>query len=329
MKLYWTGILLAFIFVSIFVILIDNDAYTANGFGQVNWRLSHNPLVCSFEPTPSKLDTMEKQTLLNEGQYSIIDWNQKLNEGLGKHPVWILTHKIIPISEQYDSKFYSGCDVIIRYITSYSEDAAHYNLYNGGITTFDYSTNKAYIKIFFSDMSKYELGNAIRHEVGHAIGLGEYNITSDEQARIRSGAGDSPSIMNPHITSSNFYSITPIDVNEVKRIYGLNGFHLKNYVMVNSIIPSWIKNDAIDCCSTNRGLHIVDSVLLRDMTVTGLIQSSDTIFQDGLDSTHSLRYQFVDNFRDHTVGGWINGTISDKQFLATMQNLSDHGQLIK
>ena len=325
MKLFWAGIF----FISIFIILFNNNAYATNSFEQVNWRLSHNPLVCSFEPTPSELDTMKKQTLLDEGQYSIIDWNQKLNEGLGKHPIWILTHKIIPISEQYDSKFYSGCDVIIRYITSYSEDAAHYDLYKGGVTTFDYSTNKAYIKIFFSDMSRYELGNAIRHEIGHAIGLGHYQVTPDEQERIKVGSEDSPSIMNPHITASSFYSINPIDVNEVKRIYGLAGFHGTNYATPSSIIPLWVKNDAIDCCSANRGLYIVDSVLLRDMTVTGLIQPKDMIFQDGLDSTHSLRYQFSDNFKDHAVESWINGTVSDKTFLSWMQELSDNGQLIK
>ncbi|MHB8547514.1 MAG: hypothetical protein ACYDAJ_12195 [Nitrosotalea sp.] len=285
-------------------------------------------MICSFEPTPSKFDTLKKQTLLNEAEYSIIDWNQKLNEGLGKHPVWILTYRIIPISEQYDSKFYSNCDVIIRYITSYSEDAVHYGLYKGGITTFDYNTNKAYIKIFFSDMNQYGLGGAIRHEIGHAMGLGHYDVAPDEQSRIDVGSEDTPSIMYPHVTVNNYYSINPVDVREVKRIYGLGGFHLNNYAVVNSTIPVWIKNDAIDCCSTNRGFYIVDSVLLRDMTVTGLIQTKTSVFEDGVDSTHSLRYQFVNHFKNHIVEDWINGTISDKQFLFRMQDLLDHGQLI-
>jgi hypothetical protein len=348
MKLFCVGIVFVPIFV-IFAIALMSGVHTftpstaigtpmkfngtfagilSNGFGQMNWRLSHNPLICSFEPTPSKSDTVKKQTLLSEAEYSVIDWDQKLNEGLGKHPVWILTHRVIPISEQYDSKFYSNCDVVIRYITSYSEDAVHYNLYKGGITTFDYNTNKAYIKIFFSVMNPYELGNTIRHEIGHAMGLGHYTVTSDEQLRIYAGSEDPPSIMSPYVTANNYYSISPVDVNEVKRIYGLGGFHLANNVIVNSTIPLWVKNDAIDCCSAQRGMYIVDSILLRDMTVTGLVKSSASVFDGGVDSTHSLRYQFNNYFKDYIVGDWINGTISDKQFLSRMQSLSNHGQLI-
>jgi hypothetical protein len=325
MKLFWAGVF----FASIFVILFSNHAYATNDFDQVNWRLSHNPLICSLEPTPSESDTVKKQTLLNEAEYSIIDWNQKLNDGLGKHPVWILTHKVIPISEQYNSKFFSNCDVIIRYITSYSEDAAHYGLYKGGVTTFDHNTNKAYIKIFFSDTTQDELGNTIRHEIGHAMGLGHYHVTTDEQFRIKTGSEDSPSIMDPYVTANRYYSINPVDVNEIKRIYGVDGFHSTNNIPFSSSIPTWIQNDAIDCCSTNRGLYVVDSVLLRDMTVTGLIQPKSSLFDDGLDSTHSLRYQFVDHFKDSIVEGWINGTFSDKQFIYKMQDLLDQQQLIK
>jgi|GEM_PF-1579102 len=325
MILFWAGIFFASFFA---LFLVSNLAYATNGFEQVNWRLSHNPLVCSFEPTPYGLDTVKKQTLLNEAEYSIIDWNQKLNEGVGKHPVWILTHKIIPISQQYDPKFYSNCDIIIRYITSYSEDAAHYDLYKGGITNFDYNTNKAYIKIFFSEMNQYELGNTIRHEIGHAMGLGHYGSTPDEELRINAGSVDTPSIMYPQMTANNHYSINPVDVNEIKRIYGNNGFHLTNHVKVDSTIPDWIKNDAIDCCSNDRGFFIVDSVLLRDMTVTGLIQSKISVFQDGMDSPHSLRYQFTDNFKNNIAESWVNGTNTDKQFLSRMQNLLAHGQLI-
>lgn len=329
MKLFWTGIFFVSFFISILAILVVNYASATNSFEQVNWRLSHNPLICSFEPTPSKLDTVQKQALLNEGEYSVIDWNQKLNAGMGKHPIWILTHKIIPISEQSDSKLYSSCDVIIRYLTSYSEDAAYYHLYKGGITTYDYNTNKSYIRIFFSGMNQYELGNAIRHEIGHTLGLGHYTVTPDEQTRIRMGAEDSPSIMSPYLTANHYYSINPVDVNEIKRIYGLGGFHTANNVLVNSTIPQWIKNDATYCCSINRGFYMVDSVLLRDMTVTGLIQSKGAIFGDGLDSPHSMKYQFADNFKNHIVESWTNGTISDKQFLTHMQNLLNNGQLIK
>jgi hypothetical protein len=178
-------------------------------------------------------------------------------------------------------------------------------------------------------MTQYELANAVRHEIGHAIGLGEYDIADDEQSRIRMGSEDSPSIMDPYITANNFYTINPIDVNEVKRIYGLGGFHTNNFVVVNSTIPLWVKDDAMDCCSAKRGLYVVDSVLLRDMTVTGLIQPRDAFFQDGLDSTNSLRYQFNTYFKNHIVERWINGTIDDKEFLSGAQYLLDHGQIIK
>jgi hypothetical protein len=102
-----------------------------------------------------------------------------------------------------------------------------------------------------------------------------------------------------------------------------------NHVKVNSTIPLWIKNDAVDCCSNDRGFFIVDSVLLRDMTVTGLIQDKISVFQDGIDSSHSLRYQFTDNFKNNIAESWVNGTITDKQFLSSMQNLLAHGQLIQ
>ena len=74
---------------------------------------------------------------------------------------------------------------------------------------------------------------------------------------------------------------------------------------------------------------MVDSVLLRDMTVTGLIQSKGAIFGDGLDSPHSMKYQFADNFKNRIVESWTNGTINDKQFLTHMQNLLNDGKLIK
>jgi hypothetical protein len=65
------------------------------------------------------------------------------------------------------------------------------------------------------------------------------------------------------------------------------------------------------------------------MTITGLIQSKDSVFQDGVDSGHSLRYQFVDQFKNYITEDWVDGTISDKQFLSKMQYLLDHGRLIK
>src|SRR5579872_7298678 len=106
MKLFWAVICFVPLVVILAVALIAGHIFTtinpvppvqpngtfggilSNGFEPTDWRLSHNPLICSFEPTPSQSDTMKKQTLLDEARYSIIDWNQKLNEGLGKHPVW-------------------------------------------------------------------------------------------------------------------------------------------------------------------------------------------------------------------------------------------------
>src|SRR5574340_451945 len=89
-------------------------AFAEDQFLLMPIRVQHGPTICAIEPhADAKFPTLGKQ-LLDETEYAVIDWKTKLNEGLGRHPVWNINLVKVSISEK-NSFDYSKCDITINY----------------------------------------------------------------------------------------------------------------------------------------------------------------------------------------------------------------------
>ncbi len=232
---------------------VSVPAFADNQFLQMPIRVKHGPIICAIEPQVNpNFPTVGKQ-LLDETGYAVIDWKTKLNQGLGKHPVWNITLIDVPISQQ--SVFdYTKCDISIKYFPEPQKNP------NGfiatGVTIPNFETSKTDIEIYYLDVepnwiekewtvggqtyytyidkpqytgfvaTSTQLDSTIRHEIGHSLGLGHYIVSDDRLRNIVNGIEDMPSIMIDTVTilGVKHYDITPLDIAQVKSIYGDDGF---------------------------------------------------------------------------------------------------------
>lgn len=245
--------LVGIILFSSFTTIQVQSAFAFGQFLLMPIRVPHGPTICAIEPEPNaKFPTVAKQ-VLDETEYAVLDWNAKLNQNLGRHPVWNINLIKVSIGEQ--SGFdYSKCDITIHYLPEPEKNS------NGfiatGVTIPNFETSKTNIEIYYSDIQsnwekvewyensqKYytyvdkpyytgrvatttQLGSTIRHEIGHAFGLAHYIVPYAELQNIINGVEDMPSIMIDTVTvlGVTHYDITPLDISRIKSIYGDGGF---------------------------------------------------------------------------------------------------------
>lgn len=227
----------------------------APGYGYLRMpiRVHHSPTICAIEPQQDSNFPNVGQQLLDRTGYAVMDWNLKLNQGLGKNPIWIVNLIKVPLGQQKGFD-YSKCDITIHYLPK--PENKDIEFVAAGVTIPNFETNKTNIEIYYYDIQpnwkkiewtennqdyysyvnepKYtgfvatntQLDSTIRHEIGHSLGLGHFFVPYPELQKIIKGIEDMPSIMIDTVTvlGVTHFDITPLDVWEMKSIYGDSGF---------------------------------------------------------------------------------------------------------
>lgn len=247
------GILLMILFAGLVFGIQSSPAFGVEPYLQMPIRVQHSPTICSIEPQPNpKFPTIGKQ-LLDETEYAVIDWKTKLNQGLGKHPVWNINLVSVPIEQQKGFN-YSKCDISIHYFPEPQKNSNGFIA--AGVTIPDFENDKTNIVIYYLDIqpnwvklewtennqvyytyvdkpyytgfvaTSTQLDSTIRHEMGHSFGLGHYIVPYDRLHNIINGLEDMPSIMIDTVTvlGVKHYDITSLDIAQIKSIYGDGGF---------------------------------------------------------------------------------------------------------
>jgi len=312
--------------------------------------LPQNPTMCAIEPNEPNIKDVWK-VLSTFTRNAILDWEHQLNQATGRGDPWNIELKLIPL-EQRLSDALDNCDVVIQFLP---KPPAEDEFKVAGTTNTD-DLNKILITIYYlnidsertvsvvrdyygsynvptfiysySDrlMAETPLNMIIKHELGHALGLGHY-IAQDETRLQRwyEGLERPPSIMiEIKPTKVITASITQLDIEKVISIYGREGFNLEGIEQEASVtvLPDWIKNNARWWAEE----LISDSEFIQ--TIQYLIQNKVMVIPVGTPDFSNPLFvvsQEIPPWIKNNADWWAQGLISDDDFVSGIKYLVEQG----
>jgi hypothetical protein len=288
---------------SIATILSSSQAFAEPKFTyEINKnRFTSKPTVCVLEMYEPSISDSKIKAIMDETKNGVYDWIISLQQETSFKSIWDIGYVEIPARERASFDF-SSCDTIIHfrdgknikdlgnhhYVDGTSHITIYYDICNSG--TKDCSEDNL-VKI---------MGATVRHEFGHALGLGHYRTDGYQIKKLMVGNDLPPSIMLEYSKTKGEEKITTIDINKVQEIYSDSGFtipHLPKprFVMPSALVPITpekldITNSEVSGAKTNSVLisgyfDVVKYTKIVELTIirpdTKIINAKAPIQQNG------------------------------------------------
>lgn len=305
------------------------------------------PTVCTTPFSDPNLFETEVKMLFYQARASTQEWHSQLQiANRYNQDNWKINY--LQLKSEDDS---SNCDIIIKFEPKPKDPSLHYVAL--GETQIPEDTDDPIIVIIYyqniglcqtedpyyiyynpcytrGTFTERSIGNTIRHELGHAFGLGHY-VSDDMQLNKdwASGGRPSPSIMiiteheNPHQIM-----MLPVDIEKLRSIYGDEGFagnkkeiiedDSKNEIQTQNNIPNWIRNNA--------KWWSEESISDKDFAsgIEYLISNKIIVLPETLSQNEASDEQ-IPNWIKQNAAWWSEGLISDDDFIQGLQYLVQHG----
>jgi hypothetical protein len=227
---------------SIFSLTSNAFAYTT-GYQANLPPFTKIPTVCAIDPNDPTLSAGRQRLLMDAIQNGVSEWSSQLGASSPHPNNWNIQYKELT-QTQARSFSYSTCDVVIvvnptpdslstcggitgvlgceRYIPNeYKLIQLYYDYYSSCVNS---PTGSGICPISALDAGSFE--NVVRHEFGHALGLGHY-VSDDPKVILfwTSSPNDVPSIMIPSVdVHPQSQKITEMDIQKVRELYNYVGF---------------------------------------------------------------------------------------------------------